>query len=161
MERNVGRPSLEIGREQAKIVEDEKPARRFLGVLYTIIAQGRVTLLPKDETPGEPRPGVDFIGWRDDDFLYLLPEATYAAVVRFCWDTREYFPSRQERLKRDLAKEKISECDPGRFTTTARIDNHTRRVLKLSLNQIKELLGEDITDHHQYHHFKMGERDGL
>jgi hypothetical protein len=99
---------LEIGREQAKIVEEEKPTRRFLGVLYTIIAQGRATLLPKDESPTEPKPGVDFVGWRDDDFLYLLPEAIFSAVVRFCRDTGEHFPTRQERLKRDLAKEGIS-----------------------------------------------------
>ena len=107
---------LDIGREQAKIVEEEKPTRRFLGVLYTIIGQGRAALLLKDETPAEPKPGVDFVGWRDDDFLYLLPEATFSAVVRFCRDTAEHFPIRQERLKRDLDKEGISECEPGRYT---------------------------------------------
>jgi hypothetical protein len=152
---------LEIGQEQAKIVEDEKPTRRFLGVLYTIIAQGRATLLPKDESPKEPKPGVDFVGWRDDDFLYLLPEATFSAVVRFCRDTGEHFPIRQERLKRDLAKEGISECDPGRFTKAAWIANHTRRVLRLSVHQIKELLREDLTTPYQSYHFRNGERDGL
>ena len=139
----------DLGQEQAKIVEEEKPTRRFLGVLYTIIAQGRATLLPKDESPPEAKPGVDFVGWRDDDFLYLLPEATFAAVVSFCRDTGEHFPIRQERLKKDLAKQGISECDPGRLTTTARIANHTRRVLRLSIHQIKDLLGEDITSHHR------------
>ena len=152
---------LEIGQEQGRIVEDEKPTRRFLGVLYTIIAQGRALLLPKDETPKEPKPGVDFVGWRDDDFLYLLPEATFSAVVRFCRDTGEHFPTRQERLKRDLAKEGISECDPGRFTKAAWIANQTRRVLRLSIHQIKELLGEDLTTPYQSYHFRNGERDGL
>jgi hypothetical protein len=152
---------LEIGREQGRIVEDEKPTRRFLDVLCTIITQGRALLLPKEQAPAEAKPGVDFIGWQDHDFLYLLPEATFSAVVRFCRDTGEHFPTRQDRLKRDLFQEGISECDPGRFTTTARIANHTHRVTKLKIHRIKDLLGEEITTHHQYHHFKEGERDGL
>jgi hypothetical protein len=156
---------LEIGREQAKIVEEEKPTRRFLGVLYTIIAQGRAALLLlKDETPGEPKAGIDFIGWRDDDFLYLLPEATFSAVVRFCRDTGEHFPIRQDRLKRDLAKEGISECESGRFTNNLWVGDRTRRILKLSIAKIKDLIGEDlptIPTHSHSSHFYEGRRDGL
>jgi hypothetical protein len=155
---------LEIGQDQAKIVEEEKPTRRFLGVLYTIVAQGRAILLPKDESPTEPKPGVDFVGWRDDDFLYLLPEATFAAVVRLCRDTGEHFPTRQERLKKDLAKEGISECEHGRFTTNLWVSDRTRRVLKLSMPKIKDLIAEDLPTlptHSHSSHFYEGRRDGL
>src|SRR5262249_2304713 len=109
---------LRIRQEQERIVEDEKPTRRFLSVLYTIFTQGRARLLSKkdDEILRESKPGVDFVGWSDDNFLYLLPEATFSTVVRFCRDTGEPFPIRQERLKRDLWKEGISECDPKRHT---------------------------------------------
>jgi len=153
----------DLGQEQAKIVEDEKPTRRFLSVLYTIIDQGRALLLPKDESPSEPKPGIDFVGWRDDDndVLYLLPEAAYAAVWHFCRETGEHFPIRQERLKRDLAKEGLSECDPGRFTRTVWLDRRVRRVLMLKIHAIKALLEEDLTTPHHSHRFGNGGRDAL
>lgn len=152
---------LETGREQGRIVEEEKPTRRFLEVLATIMVQGRALLLPKEETIPEPKPGVDFIGWHDGEFLYLLPEATFAAVVRFCRDTGEHFPTRQERLKRDLAKEGISECETGRFTNNLWVGRHTRRILKLKVDAIQTLLGAGIPTHSQSSHFWKGERDGV
>ena len=152
---------IEIGQEQMKVVDEEQPTRRFLGVLYTIVTQGRAMLLAKDENPPEPKPGVDFIGWKDDDFLYLIPEASFSAVVRFCKDTGERFPIRHERLRRDLAKENLLECDPGRFTKATWIADHTHRVLKLKIARIKDLLGEDLTTPYQSYHFQKGERDAL
>jgi hypothetical protein len=136
---------LEIGREQAVTVEDEMPERRFLEVLSTILTQGRAVLSAKDEQPMEQKAGVDFLGWRDDEFLYLLPEATFSAVVRFCRDTGEQFPLRQERLKRDLAHEHISECDPDRFTKVVKICEGSKRVLKLRVRAIETLLGYEIS----------------
>lgn len=152
----------DLGQEQAKIVEDEKPTRRFLEVLNTIVTQGKVALLPKDSSDSiDQKPGVDFVGWRDVDFLYLLPQAIFSAVVRFCHDTGEHFPIRQERLKKDLAKQGISECDPGRLTRTAKIGDHTKRILKLNIQEIEALLadkiGDPVTTGHQSHRSWKGE----
>ena len=121
---------LKVAHEQAKIVDQEQPTRRFLDVLFTIIAQGRAVLLAKSESGIDAKPGVEFLGWRDAEFLYLIPEATYLAVARFCRETGEHFFTRRERLQQDLAKERISECDPERFTRTARIAGRIKRVLK-------------------------------
>jgi len=153
----------DLGQEQAKIVEDEKPTRRFLEVLNTIITQGKVALLPKDESASiDQKLGVDFVGWRDAEFLYLLPQAIFSAVVRFCHDTGEHFPIRQERLKKDFAKQGIAECDPGRLTRTVKIGDHTRRVLKLNIQEIEELLndkiGDPVTGGHHSHRSWEGER---
>jgi len=160
---------IQIARDQAKVVDEEKPVRRFLDVLSTLVTQGRAVLSPKDETPPEPRPGIDFLGWRDDESFYLLPEATFSAVVRFCRDTGEHFPVRQERLKRDLAKEQISKCDAGRLTTTTRVGGHTRRVLQLDIKATgitghhrSVTTNHHVSDqNHQYHHKKEGQRDGV
>ena len=153
---------IEIGREQASVVEQEDPVRRFLTVLHTILTQGRAVIVAKDENAPEPKPGVDFLGWFDAEWLYLLPEATFAAVVRFCRDTGEHFPIRQERLKKDLVKAGISKTDMGRLTATVRFGTHIKRVLQLDLAAVEKLLGiTGLTTPHQSHHFKMGERDGL
>lgn len=153
---------LQIGKDQAVIVEDERPVKRFLNVLYTILIQGRGIIVEKPKKPPDPKPGVDFLGWYDDDFLYLLPEATFSAVVRFCRDTGEHFPIRQERLKRDLTKDGISKVDQGRLTATTWIDSHSKRVLQLDTKAIETLLDiSGLTPNHRSHHFKMGERDAL
>lgn len=138
---------LEIGRGQAQVVEEEKPTRRFLAVLSNLITQGRGLLLSKDEiiTSTEPKPGVDFLGWKDDESLYLLSEPAFAAVARFCRDTGEPFPIRQERLRRDLFREGFSECDPNRFTKMAKIGGRGVRVLKLSAQRINTLLEDEAT----------------
>jgi hypothetical protein len=132
---------LHQGSDQAIIVEEERPVKLFLNVLCTLFTQGRGLILEKDDNPPEPKPGVDFLGWYDSNFLYLLPDATYLAVVRFCRDSGEHFPSSQNRLKRDLAKDGISECDPGRLNKTVKIQGHTKRVLKLKIQTIEKLLG--------------------
>jgi len=44
---------LRLGANQGQLVEEERPSRRFLRVLSTLIAQNRVTLLPKNETQDE------------------------------------------------------------------------------------------------------------
>jgi len=153
---------IEIGREQASVVEQEDPVRRFLTVLHTILTQGRAVIVLKDEGAPEPKPGVEFIGWRDAEWLYLMPEAIFAAVVGFCRDSGEHFPIRQERLKKDLAKAEVSKTDTGRLTASAWIGGHTKRVLQLNLAVVEKLLGiTGLTAPHQSHHFKMGERDGL
>jgi len=153
---------IEICREQAMVVEQEDPVRRFLTVLHTILTQGRAVIIGTDDNMPEPRPGVDSIGWFDADWLYLIPEATFTAVVRFCRDSGEQFPIREERLKKDLAKAGISECHSGRLTATARIGGHIKRVLKLKINKIESLVGATgVTARNRCNHFKMGERDGL
>jgi len=153
---------IEIGREQAAVVEQEDPVRRFLTVAHTILTQGRAVIVPKDEAAPEPKPGVEFIGWFDAEWLYLMPEAIFAAVVSFCRDGGEHFPIRQERLKKDLVKAAVSKTDTDRLTATVKIGGHTKRVLQLDLGAVEKLLNvTGVTTRHQCHHFKMGERDGL
>ena len=94
----------EIGKEQVKIVEEENPVRRFLDVLHTLLTQGRGIIIEKEEARPEVKPGVEFLGWFDDEFLYLDPEATYQSVARFCRESGEYFQIRQERLSGSWSK---------------------------------------------------------
>ncbi|MCH8054993.1 MAG: hypothetical protein IH857_02415 [Deltaproteobacteria bacterium] len=156
---------LRLGANQGQLVEEEQPLRRFLRVLITIITQHRAVLLPKDDGGNEIPNGVDFLGWIDDERLYLIPEAAFRTAMRFCQETGEPLATRQERLKRDLAKEGISECDERRYTAATWIGGKTRRVLKLKIAMIEELLGEEFpqnitTPYHSYHSGE-GERDAL
>lgn len=133
-----------LGRAQGRQIEGERPSRRFLGALQTLLTQRRVLLLPKNELGSVTKPEIPLIGWFDNEFLYLIPDAVFQAIVRFCRDAGEEFPVRQYRLKMDLDQEGLSECEPGRHTTTAKIGRHSKRVLKLPRRAIESVLGEEL-----------------
>jgi hypothetical protein len=135
---------LERGRAQGHLVESERPSRRFLEVLAALVTQRRVALLPRDAS-GAPG-GVGFIGWADDEALYLHPEAAFAAVARFCREAGEPFPVRRERLSKDLAREGVSDCDPGRHTKIVKVAGRSKRVLCLRRDGVAMLLGEDFPE---------------
>lgn len=134
----------ELGRDQNRAVEDERPTRRFLGVLHTLLTQKRIVVLPKNEPEDIPSGETPLVGWYDTDLLYLMPDAVYQGVARFCRDAGEEFPIRKDRLMRDLAQEKLTLADTGRHTTTIRIGDKTRRVLSLRRGAAERLLGEQL-----------------
>jgi hypothetical protein len=130
---------LEISAAQGALILGEQPSHRFLKVLLTLLVQGKGVLLDRDRGD-ETR--ADLLGSQDAESLLLLPEATWHAVARFCRDTGEAFPIREERLRRDLEKEGLSDPDPGRRTANVRIKGRIRRVLRLRRARSEEIVGE-------------------
>jgi hypothetical protein len=134
---------VEVGTRQAQSVEGERPSRRFLAVLATLLAQGKAVLLGKD-LHCDTHSRASLVGWQDENFIFLLPDASFQAVAQFCREAGEFFPVRCERLLRDFNREEVSECAAGRNTTTARVGGQTRRVLKLRRDRAEALLGEEL-----------------
>ena len=62
-------------------------------------------------------------------------------MSRFCRDTGEQYPIRENRLRKDLAQTGISECPTGRLTATKRIGIAVHRVLKLNIKKIEVITG--------------------
>jgi hypothetical protein len=131
------------GAAQAGLVRDERPTLRFLHGLATLITQGRVYLLRKDEPTGDRQQG-DLIGWYDDEGYYLLPEAAYTAVARFYRDGGEPFSVDEGRLRRELCDEGLADHDEGRLTKVVRIGSGTRHLLALRGEAIEGALGEAL-----------------
>jgi hypothetical protein len=84
------------------------------------------------------------LGWADHESVYLLPELSYRAVVTFARESNHPFTISLDRLRRDFAKERLSECEGGRNTTTVRIDAKTKRVLKLDRSAIELAIEQDL-----------------
>src|SRR5262249_17455200 len=108
---------------------------------HAVITQGRAIICEKDEAPPEPKPGVDFVGWKDAEWLYLLPDAAFKAVATFCRDSGEPFATRQGRLRRYFQKEGLSECDPERLTKVTKVGFGSYRVLQLNIQAINRAFG--------------------
>jgi hypothetical protein len=132
----------EIGLRQAQSVEGERPSRRFLSVLATLLTQGRAALLDKEAGPTEQNGIAALVGWQDEEFVYLMPEAAFNSVARFCRESGEFFPVRFDRLLCDLNKEGISDCVDGRNTATVTLGGKKRRVVRLWRDRVDALLGE-------------------
>lgn len=134
---------VKLGEEQSRIIEGERPTRRFLEVLGTLLAQGRAIVLPKGQEPDE-KSRADFLGWYDTNSLFLLPDAAFQAVSRFCRESGEPFSVRRVRLLRDMRRESLSEADPGHGTTLLRVGEKRTRVVRLNRKAVEKFVGETI-----------------
>lgn len=68
--------------ETVQIVREERASEVFLNVLGQLLASGEVMLSEDRQNPIEPPPGTTIIGYRDEQFIHLLPEVAYRAVNR-------------------------------------------------------------------------------
>jgi hypothetical protein len=133
---------LTLGQAQLRAVEVERPSRRFLQVILTLLSQNRVSLLERTDSGRDSR--VPPIGWYDDEFIYSLPEAAYEAVARFCRECGEVFPLRQERLAREFHQDGLSDRDREHYTVVARVGGQLRRVIRLHRNKVEQFVGEPL-----------------
>jgi hypothetical protein len=132
---------MSVARRQGRLVAEERPTLRFLRLLDTLSMQGRVALAGREMGAATSSGRADFIGWYDDSRLYLLPDAVFGAVARFARESAP-FPISEERLRRELAKESLSEHDPGRLTKTVKIAGDSRKLLTLVRTNVEDALGE-------------------
>jgi hypothetical protein len=135
---------LQVGQQQAQVIEGERPSLRFLMVLAAGLCQGRAFLLRPGSSSADYFGTGTIVGWWDQEYIYLIPDAAYQVVARSCREAGEFFPVRSDRLFRDLNREGLTECSQGRHTTTARLGGQIRRILKLKRSEAEKLLGEQL-----------------
>ena len=135
---------IERAEAQGQGLEEERPTRRFLTIIFTLVQQQRVLLLPKDQSVGAGRHEPPLLGWFDSEFLYLLPDGALQAVTKFAREGEEPFAINQRRLRQDLVREDIAAPDPGRTTATVRVGGSLRRVLRLRNMAVEAAIGEEL-----------------
>jgi len=137
---------VERANAHSHLVEGEKPTRRFVEILATLILQRRVTLFPRLHPEGGISPEAPLIGWEDAAHLFLVPEAAFQAVARFAREAGEPLPVGEKRLRQELFREGLSEPDHGRLTASVRLGGQgaTQRVLRLRKAALADFLGRDF-----------------
>jgi len=68
--------------ETAQSVRQERASEVFLNNLSQLLASGDVMLATDTKNPPEPRPGTTLVGYRDAQYIYLLPEVAFNVVNR-------------------------------------------------------------------------------
>jgi len=139
--RERGWEALKTGaEEQGQRVEQERPVVCFFEVLADLLAQGWVQLKTRD---GEGRIGGDavgaeLLGWYDEGFVYLLPDASYNRVARFLRDGGGCFPVKSHTLRKHLHDEGyLMRGSGGRYTDVVRVGEETHRVLRIHRDKVE------------------------
>jgi hypothetical protein len=105
---------VSLGDAQQVVAQEEKPVMMYLDALSQLIAQGTVYLrnreypdlpermLPKFE---EHATNAEFLGWYDEQYLYLLSRPTFKTVVSFYRGSGVVFNDTERGIKVKLKEE--------------------------------------------------------
>lgn len=103
---------LDMCDKQSKKVENEKPTNLFIDLLKEMLETKRVGICDlrklgtaDDGTPINGVVGKTTIGYRDDDFIYLIPNVTYTELYAFYSEGGYTFPSSKTTLWKMLLDE--------------------------------------------------------
>jgi hypothetical protein len=131
---------VELAANQGGRVEEERPGRRFIEPLRSLVDQGRAVFAHKDdEAPRKAVPAEMVIGWETKDGYYLLdPQAAFAAVHDFCQRTGAPFTFKPNAVWKDLKRLNYIECSNGRTSDVAWIYGQSKRVIKLKKRALDE-----------------------
>jgi len=137
---------LELAEKQARRIEEEKPAVKFINALSEMLAAGEaktelLTSWREDEDEVKAKPD-NFVGWEDRDWFYLLPEIVYRRVVRFYRDQDVNFPVTARTLWKHLEAEGLifteSTASEARRIVQKKIGGRKYRVLQLRLDAVRK-----------------------
>jgi hypothetical protein len=121
-----------IGKRQAQAGRGRTSGTKFVQAIAAMLAKGRVWLCPRDGAPGPTGsgPSTGFIGWRDHEALYLLPEAAHRAATTYLKESGEPFGISASRLPETLIKEGLAaRPSNGRSLHQLRFPSARHRVI--------------------------------
>jgi hypothetical protein len=114
------------------VLRDLEPVERFVTVLGTLLEQRRIRLVEKGTSPRAD--DVEAIGWFDQEYAYLLPEAARRRVATFVRESGESWGYSAHALHKALVRKGIVVPGPdGRPEMQVRVGDGKRRVLRLRL----------------------------
>ena len=120
-------------------LKKEDPVEKFKDILSTLILQGKVGLEGKNNSldilgnkEGE------FVGYHDENFLYLVPSAIWRSLQMYSRDSNSTFPVSKNTLYQMLRNKGWIEVQGTENVVNIWIRTKTKRVLKLYRHCIYE-----------------------
>ena len=135
--RAAARQSLRrIGEAQSTVLRDLEPAERFMSVLGTLLEQRRVRLVEKGSSPRSD--DIEAVGWFDENYAYLLPEAARRRVATFLRESGEAWGHSAHSLHKALVRKGFVLPGPdARPEMQVRVGDGKRRVLRVRLTALR------------------------
>lgn len=135
---------ISLANEHGQVIQQERPSKLFLQALETLFTQKKIHLEEKElrgmiledaDRWGVPKygetPSSIMVGWVDDNYIYLLPEASFKEVASFYRESGSGFPVKEKALREYLRQEGVTEVDQGRTSKLERINGIRPHVLKI------------------------------
>ncbi len=119
---------------QSEHVRDELPTQRFIHVLESLIAQGAFYL--KDMNENAEGTGKTWLGWFDNDYVYIQSETAYNAVSEFLRREGGAPLLKQKGLYSMLSRYELIMPAEDRTTATGFYKGRTYRVLRFYKNKV-------------------------
>jgi hypothetical protein len=157
---NMGCAALQgLGEAQAHTIQDQDPCDRFIETIATLLADHRIHFA--DRNTGDAPENAEacgwvllndnsdaikyqvanqseLVGWVEEDAIYLIPEAAYRAVIKFCRDQGEPFVISKNEILRRLERKKILVAFPdGERTQTLRCGGINHRIAQIKMSALK------------------------
>jgi hypothetical protein len=123
-----------LAESQSEHVRDELPTQRFINVLEALIAQGEFYLKDMDENAEGA--GKTWLGWFDNDYVYIQSETAYNAVSEFLRREGGAPLLKQKGLYSMLSRYELIMPAEDRTTATAFYKGRTYRVLRFYKNKV-------------------------
>jgi len=139
-----------LGEKHSRIIEGERPSLKFMVTLRELFYQGKIyaesaTALGSPppqvrEELGwlgvEPARNAELVGWADENFLYLIPDATIGVVKDAIRRRNDYLSFGKNELLEALAKDGFIEPAKDENTRPKWIQGGTKRVIFLPLEKL-------------------------
>lgn len=134
---------LEMCDKQSKKVDSEKPTLLFIELLKEMLETKTVNLvdLRKSGQDGTaPIISTRTIGYRDDDYIYLIPQQVYKQVVQFYGESGYTFPASKTSLWKMFWDEGklLPDVKADRPDRRKKLNNHVNRYIWLNADILDE-----------------------
>lgn len=149
---------LDMCDKQSKKVDSEKPTVLFTDLLKEMLETKRVIIRDlrkvqdvSGETVNPAIAGKSCIGYRDDDYIYLIPQVAYTQVYSFYGEGGYTFPASKSSLWKMFMDEgklspEISKTGAVRLDRRKKINGGTGRYIWLSANIFDEKEGDETNE---------------
>lgn len=118
-----------LAAKQAESIDEDKPTHVFIRKLFSLLESNQAHLLSRNDA-GELGFGT-YIGYQDEEFLYLYNEVAHKLVRKFCEEQGENFSVSSKSLLKAMAEEGLIEPGTKQNTRPLRIGDKQKRVVYL------------------------------
>lgn len=118
-----------LARRQAESIDQDKPTHVFIRKLFSLLESGQAQVANRYDVPSLL--GNSYIGFEDEERLYLYADVTHRAVRKLCEEQGETFAISCRTLLKALAEEGLIDTASGQNTKSIRLGGKSRRVVCL------------------------------
>ncbi|KJR43808.1 protein of unknown function DUF927 [Candidatus Magnetoovum chiemensis] len=129
--------------QHAERVDSQNPIKSFFEILNTLITQEKAFLKSKNFLPNNDGTlgGGELIGYFDEDYLYLLPEAALQTYERHLTQVGKHSPVSRQTLYKMLKEQGYIILDKEQATVREYLNGKRQRCLKVIKSKMNNLLG--------------------